>query len=84
LIETAPGSRKRGGGTGELKRAAVVQWAYERLPKIATLVISRQSLERLLEAALDYAKKKWAANPHLGDYVSGTYPEHDLSTLNGL
>lgn len=63
--------REFGGGTGELKKAAVVGWVYERLPKIATLIISRQTIERLIESVLAYAKQKWAANPKLSEYISG-------------
>ena len=72
--------REFGGGTGEFKRAAVIQWVYERLPKIATLIISRQTIERLLESALAYAKQKWAANSSLRDYISGNEPKPNVSS----
>lgn len=70
--------REFGSGTGELKKATVIQCAYEYLPKIATLFISRQTLERLLEAALDYAKKQWATNPYLWAEISGESPEESV------
>lgn len=65
--------REFGGGIGELKKAAVIGWVYERLPKIVTLIISKKMIERLLENALAYAKKKWAANPSLYEYVYGMF-----------
>lgn len=76
--------RDFGAGTGELKRAAVIDWVYERLPKIVTLIVSQKTIEGLLEAALSYAKKKWAANPLLRDYINGKCPEHDVSSVDGL
>jgi len=71
-----------GSGTGELKKAAVVQWVYEKLPKIATLIISRGTVERLLEAALAYAKRKWAANQKLSEYISGNTPAPTVTTTD--
>jgi hypothetical protein len=72
-----------GGGTGELKRATVLDWVYERLPKIVTLFISHKMIEGFLEAALEYAKKKWANNPLLRDYISGKAPTPNISNLDG-
>jgi hypothetical protein len=66
--------REFGSGTGELKKAAVIDWVYERLPKIVVLIITRRMIEQLLEAALTYAKQKWAENPLLRDYISGHKP----------
>ena len=63
--------REFGSGTGEVKKAAVIQWVYERLPTVARLIISQKVIERYLEAALDVAKQKWAANPHLRGYING-------------
>lgn len=62
--------REFGSGTGELKRATVIGWVYERLPRIAQLVISQKTIERLLENALEYAKQKWTGNPALLAYIA--------------
>ena len=59
-----------GSGTGELKKAAVVAWVYERLPKILTLFISMKELERLIENVLEYAKSKWQANIALKQLIN--------------
>lgn len=58
-----------GSGTGELKKATVIQWLYERLPKIVTFFITPKEIERLLESVLAYAKERWAANPSLSEYI---------------
>lgn len=61
--------RQFGGGTGELKKATVIKWIYERLPKIVTLIITPKEVERLIESVLAYAKERWAANPAFLEYV---------------
>lgn len=61
-----------GAGTGELKKAAVIDWLYERLPKIITVLITPKEIERLIESVLEYAKTKWAANTALNNYISQT------------
>ncbi|MDR1736239.1 MAG: hypothetical protein LBR85_05145 [Oscillospiraceae bacterium] len=71
-----------GGGTGALKRATVIDWVYERLPRILTLFISRSLIERLLDSALAAAKKKWAENPLLRDYISGNPPTPSVSSID--
>ena len=60
-----------GGGTGELKRAAVIEWLYERLPPLLRPVITAKHMERLIDDVLACAKKKWDANPKLKEYISG-------------
>jgi hypothetical protein len=74
----AEAEREYGAGTGELKKSAVIQCIYERLPKFATLVITRRTIETLLESALAYAKNKWENNPYLRDYVQGEPPTAKL------
>lgn len=59
-------------GTGELKKAAVIEWIYEKLPKIITVFITPKEIERLIESVLEYAKSKWAANTALQDYIDPT------------
>lgn len=61
-----------GSGTGELKKAAVIGWIYEKLPKIVTVFITPKEIERLIESVLEYAKKKWASNTALQDYITTT------------
>lgn len=58
-----------GSGTGELKKAAVIEWIYEKLPKIVTVFITPKEIEQLIESVLEYAKAKWAANTALQDYI---------------
>lgn len=60
-----------GGGTGELKKAAVVEWIYEKLPAILRILITRKEIDRLIDEVLAYAKTKWAANARLQEYISG-------------
>lgn len=64
-----------GTGTGELKKAAVIEWIYEKLPKIVTIFITSKEIERLIESVLEYAKAKWAANTALQDYIGPTSNE---------
>lgn len=64
-----------GSGTGELKKAAVIGWIYEKLPKIVTVFITPKEIERLIESVLEYAKKKWASNTALQDYITTTGDE---------
>lgn len=61
-----------GSGTGELKKATVIEWVYEKLPKIVTCFFSSKEIEKLIESVLEYAKTKWAANTALNNYISQT------------
>lgn len=63
-----------GSGTGELKKATVLQWIYEKLPKVVTWLISSKEIEDMIESVLEYAKSKWAANDALKDYVNTNEP----------
>lgn len=60
-----------GGGTGELKKAAVVEWLYDKLPAILRFIITRKEIDKLIDEVLVYAKSKWAANAKLQEYISG-------------
>ena len=53
------------GGTGELKRAAVIDWVYKHLPAVIRIFVSEKDIDRLIEAALKAAKDKWTDNPNL-------------------
>lgn len=61
-----------GSGTGELKKATVIEWIYEKLPKIVTVFITPKEIEQLIESVLEYAKTKWAANGALQSYITDT------------
>ena len=45
-----------GGGTGELKRAAVIDGLYERMPWIFRLIFTRKDIDRLIDEVLVYAR----------------------------
>ena len=60
-----------GGGTGELKKAAVVEWLYDKLPAILRLFIGQKEIDNLIDEALAYAKTKWANNPRLMEHITG-------------
>ena len=61
--------RQYGSGTGELKKAAVISWAYGKLPAILKIIVTETRLAQWIEDALTYAKIKWADNAAIGDYV---------------
>ena len=48
-----------GSGTGSLKYAAVADWIYQRIPAVL----------KMIEAALEEAKKAWGANENLKGYI---------------
>lgn len=57
--------REYGGGTGNLKLAAVIEKVYPNVPAIIRLFISVTTLEKLIEKALEEAKLHWEKNPAL-------------------
>lgn len=57
--------REYGGGTGNLKLAAVIEKIYPHIPAIVRLFVSTATLEKLIEKALEEAKKRWDKNPAL-------------------
>lgn len=46
-----------GGGTGELKYAAVTTWLYEQLPTILTILFTDKQIDLMIEDAVDEMKK---------------------------
>ena len=64
-----------GGGTGELKRAAVIEWLYEGMPGLLRFVVTRNDIDNLIDEVLEYAKGKWAKNPKLSEIINGIPPE---------
>jgi galactitol-specific phosphotransferase system IIC component len=51
-----------GSGTGELKYAAVADWIYEKLPAIARLFLSAETIDSLIELAVDEMKDYLSIN----------------------
>ena len=58
-----------GSGTGSLKYAAVADWIYQRIPAVMKLLFTSSDLEKMIEAALEEAKKAWGANENLKGYI---------------
>lgn len=61
--------RQFGGGTGYLKFAAVSDWIYQRIPAVLKLLFTAKDIEKMIESALEEAKKAWGANENLKDYI---------------
>ena len=59
-----------GSGTGSLKYAAVADWIYQRIPAVLKLLFTSSDIEKMIEAALEEAKKAWGANEHLKGYIN--------------
>ena len=59
----------------ELKKATVIEWIYEKLPKIVTVFTTPKEIEQLIESVLEYDKTKWAANTALQEYIDPTGSE---------
>lgn len=58
-----------GSGTGSLKYAAVADWIYQRIPAVLKLLFTSCDIEKMIEAALEEAKKAWGANENLKGYI---------------
>lgn len=58
-----------GGGTGELKFAAVADWIYQRIPAVLKLLFTEKDIANMIEAALEEAKKAWGKNENIKAYV---------------
>jgi hypothetical protein len=58
-----------GSGTGSLKYAAVADWIYQRIPAVLKLLFTSSDIEKMIEAALEEAKKAWGANDNLKGYI---------------
>ena len=62
--------KQYGQGTGALKKAAVIEWIYGKLPPLLRGLISTNRLSDMVENALSAAKKKWLENSSLNEYIS--------------
>lgn len=58
-----------GSGTGSLKYAAVADWIYQRIPAVLKQLFTSSDIEKMIEAALEEAKKAWGANENLKGYI---------------
>ena len=58
-----------GSGTGSLKYAAVADWIYQRITAVLKLLFTSSDIEKMIEAALEEAKKAWGANENLKGYI---------------
>lgn len=58
-----------GSGTGSLKYAAVADQIYQRIPAVLKLLFTSSDIEKMIEAALEEAKKAWGANENLKGYI---------------
>lgn len=58
-----------GSGAGSLKYAAVADWIYQRIPAVLKLLFTSSDIEKMIEAALEEAKKAWGANENLKGYI---------------
>ena len=57
--------REYGGGTGQLKLAAVIEKVYPHIPAIIRIFVTTDMLVKLIEKALAEAKLRWETNPAL-------------------
>lgn len=62
--------RQYKGGTGVLKKSAVTAKIYSVIPAILKIILSEEQIGRWIETALEYAKKKWAENAAIAEYVA--------------
>lgn len=64
--------REFGGGTGQLKYAAVFTWLYEQLPTVAKFVLPKRTVELLIESAVSKMKEYLAGNSKANELVIDT------------
>ena len=53
-----------GGGTGQLKFAAVTTWIYDRLPAITKLLFTAKQIDEMIEDAVTRMKEYLDTNEH--------------------
>ena len=58
-----------GSVTGSLNYAAVADWIYQRIPAVLKLLFTSSDIEKMIEAALEEAKKAWGAKETLKGYI---------------
>ena len=57
------------GGTGELKKAEVIENIYLKLPPLLRGILSEERLSDMVEQALERAKEIWRNNRSISDYI---------------
>lgn len=67
LVADAEG--EAGGGTGSIKRSAVVKWLYEQLPPVVKTLFTEKDLVNIVEKALEKAKADWEKNQAAVKYI---------------
>ena len=72
-----------GSGTGSLKYAAVADWIFQRIPAVLKLLFTSSDIEKMIEAALEEAKKAWGANENLKGYIDTPSVESLLVGIEG-
>ena len=72
-----------GSGTGSLKYATVADWIYQRIPAVLKLLFTSSDIEKMIEAALEEAKKAWGANENLKGYIDTPSVESLLVGIEG-
>ena len=60
-----------GGGTGEIKFAAVTAWIYERVPIALRLLFTQQEISNLIELAVTRMKDYLAQNQKATEQITG-------------
>lgn len=58
-----------GSGTGELKKAAVIEWLYEKMPAILRVIFTKKDIENIIESVLKTAKENWLSNKNIRRYI---------------
>jgi len=60
-----------GGGTGEIKFAAVTAWIYERIPIALRLLFTQKEISNLIELAVTRMKDYLARNQKATEQITG-------------
>lgn len=58
-----------GSGTGILKLSTVINVLYPKLPQLFKMFVTEKKLTEIIETVLSEAKKKWAENPKLTEFI---------------
>ena len=62
-----------GGGTGDLKFAAVTDWIFSRMPIALRLFFTPKQIDRLIEEAVTRMKNYLAANSRAAAFIGGAH-----------
>lgn len=62
--------RHFGGGTGELKYAAVTTWIYEKLPAVVRFFFTAKQIDKLIEEAVNEMQEYLSKNDKAATLVS--------------